>query len=364
MKRAFPTGIRRLATSFQTYFDHAGHQYTATFPLETPLATMKEARKKQIAQVKYGIAKDDGRTFRKDADAYLAMVTAMPSYQDRKYHIDQWADAFGPRTRASITAAEIRGQLERWRTSGSVNGGKLSAGSLNRRRTALMAMFTALDGKSQPNIVKDVPRYDERASHQIRARTMREMSAIRRHVPPNSLSRHRLTFLQWTGLTEALLMEIRESDIDWDRKRVQLARRKKGHGLASAFVPLLPPALRALRRLTAAKALRAFSTSGLHSTWHRACDNAGKPRCRVYDLKHSFATWAASRIKDDRALTELLRTKSIARYTDAATPDRLTMALRELRFTGLQEYSPTDGATRRNTGQSESRKKGEAPDKR
>lgn len=46
------------------------------------------------------------------------------------------------------------------------------------------------------------------------------------------------------------------------------------------------------------------------------------PPLRPYDLRHSFATWAASIIKDDRALKELIRTNRIARYTEGARRNR------------------------------------------
>lgn len=54
------------------------------------------------------------------------------------------------------------------------------------------------------------------------------------------------------------------------------------------------------------------------------------PRIRPYDIRHSFATWAAGVLKDDRALKELLRTNSIERYTEGATADRLEHARAEL----------------------------------
>jgi integrase len=350
-------GIRRLKTSYQAYLDFRGVQYTQTFPFTTTLSTMKDWRDRKRSELKYGTPKTS-RTFQVDADEYLLIVTGMPSYQDRKFHVEQWAHVFGHRDRKTLTATDIRIQLEQWRQGGRYDGKGLSAGSLNRRRTALMAMFTALDGRSQPNVVKDVPAYDERASHQIRARPMLEMAKVIRQVRVGCESRARLSVLLWTGWTSQLLKQVQDSHVDWTRGAVTLARRQKGKGLVSIRLPLLPRALAALRRLKRMDALGPFSNGSLHSCWERACDNAGVPRSRVYDLRHSFATWAASQIKDDRALSELLRTKSIARYTEGATTDRMGEALQVLQ--GLtrtqkdsQGYSRGERATKEKRGRAE-----------
>lgn len=334
-----PKGYRDLGTSIQAYVTVRGKFYQKTFPLETKLTTINGWRERKRAELKYGVPRGtvESSSFTADASRYLELVTGMPSYVDRKKHIDDWAEAFGTRPRSSIAAADIREVLERWRVKKH-----LSAGSLNRRRTALMAMYTTLDGKAAPNVVKDVQPYSETHSQQIRAFDMLTIARIIRRVPPNSDSRGRLQFLHWTGLPSKLLMQIREPDIDWDRSRVKIAARGKGKGMASGWVPLLPRAMSALRHLRRRRALgRDFSGSGLYKTWGRAwaLENDARaakdlpplPPIRVYDIRHSFATWAAGKIKDDRALAELLRTNSIKRYTEGAKAERLALAVKSLR---------------------------------
>jgi integrase len=49
-----------------------------------------------------------------------------------------------------------------------------------------------------------------------------------------------------------------------------------------------------------------------------------------YTFRHSFGTWAAGVLKDDRALMELMRTRSIRRYTEGATAQRLEQAREQL----------------------------------
>jgi hypothetical protein len=127
---------------------------------------------------------------------------------------------------------------------------------------------------------------------------------------------------------------------------------------------VLPSGLRALRRLFYVKAHGPFSNSSLHSTFARAQarENAARatrswpplPPIRVYDIRHAFGTWAAGFIRDNRALSELLRTNAIEVYTASAVTARLDQALQDLqdrrRFRGdsggLRRSEPKAKATK------------------
>lgn len=95
--------------------------------------------------------------FVQDAATYLALKTtkAMPSYKDRKRDIELWAAAFRTRLRAAIAAREIDQQLQGWIDEG------YAASTVNNRRTALMAMWTALDGRGAANPVRDSQIFEE-----------------------------------------------------------------------------------------------------------------------------------------------------------------------------------------------------------
>lgn len=332
-----PKGYRYLKTSIQAHVTVRGKFYQKTFPLDTKLTTINGWRERKRAELKYGTIRiaPASTSFTADARAYLALCTGMPSRKDRTLHINDWSKEFGNQPRQTITATEIRAVLERWRVKKH-----LSAGSLNRRRTAIMAMFTALDGKAAPNIVKDVPRYSEHASEQPRAHDMLTIAKVIRRVPPNTNSRGWLQLLHWSGWPSKLAMQVREPDIDWQGHRVKLAARGKGKGMGASWVPVLPRVISALRHLKRRRAFREFSGGGLRKVWLRALalENAHRaekelpplPPIRVYDIRHSFATWAARHIKDDRALSELLRTNSIRRYTEGAAADRLAIAVDDL----------------------------------
>lgn len=351
MTEALPKGIRRTpAGTWRVYVRVRGALVSRCYPAETGLRALIEHREHLRAEQKYGVPAPDDRlpTFREEAESYLQLVTAMPSYADRAYRIGCWVAVFGARQRSTITAREIRAQLERWRQHGRKDGGPLSVASLNQRRTALMAMITTLDGKSASNIVRDVPAYDERYSVQVRAESMLTCARLIRRLRRRGKMRAVLHALLWTGWPHKLFSEIGPADIDWTAGRVRVGRRRKGKGMPPAWVPVVPRALLALRQVAARNAWGGCSTSALHSalaravvsenTW-RATRNAiageavwplVKTPFSPYGLRHSFATWAAGRIKDDRALKELLRTNSIRRYTEGALADRLEAARRML----------------------------------
>ena len=334
-------GIRRLETSWQAYLRVNGRLKTKCFPLATPLSTMKAWREEQRVAAKYGLRlAGEIRSFAKDAQDYLGLVQGMPSYADRAYHIDQWTRVFGSRVRASLTPREIRQQLEAWRRHGHINGGPLANGSLNRRRTALMDLYTELDGRRATNPVKDVPKYDERHSEQVRAFPMLTCARVIRRVKPRHQARYWLHALLWTGWPNQLLAQIRPEDVDWVRGRVWVHRRQKARGADAAWIPVLPRTLAVLRRFLEARGAKTYSPSSLGKTLRIALAAENRiraqrrepliPDMHPYVLRHSFATWAAGILKDDRALMELLRTKSIKRYTEGATNDRLEHARTQL----------------------------------
>lgn len=143
------TGKSRLAPvrfKFQTTLEELEH-FRDTHKLERRRLVREQRRSKRSAAA----------GFRADANTYLELPTtkAMPSFTTQKAHVDAWVEVFGDRPRRVITTREIDQQLQRWIDAG------LSSGYVNRRRTALMAMFTALDGRSAANPVREAQIFEE-----------------------------------------------------------------------------------------------------------------------------------------------------------------------------------------------------------
>src|SRR6185295_9634320 len=95
--------------------------------------------------------------FTADARAYLELrqVRAMPSYKDRTREIEKWIAIFRDRLRRSITTREIDDELQKMRDAGAAGS------SVNKYRTALMSLFTRLDGRAAANPVRDTKVFEE-----------------------------------------------------------------------------------------------------------------------------------------------------------------------------------------------------------
>ena len=101
-------------------------------------------------------------------------------------------EGFGKRVRTLITAGEIDEQLQRWRNAG------YSAASVNKFRTALMALWTRLDGRSAANPVKETHLFEE-APITARGQSYDVLERILDAVPTGK-ARARLELLAWTGM--------------------------------------------------------------------------------------------------------------------------------------------------------------------
>lgn len=337
--RKIAPGIRQDAYGYQVYCRVDGQFRSRRFPASTTLTDLKkELRLLRSQAVTDTLPEAVGRAFADEAEDYLelASVQAMPTYKDRAYRIRRWVEVFGDRDRSTITALEIEKVLTRWRKDGGVDGGPLAPATLNQFTTALQALYTKLDGKSAANIVKDVHRFDESEGDQDRSHDLLVLARVIRRTKPWGKTRRRLRFLLWSGWPHKLLKQIKAEDIDWQGGRVRVARRRKGKGMKAEWVPLIPRAMLALRRLVDARGLGAFSNSSMHSVWTRAleAENAARaarglpqlPHIRVYDLRHSNAAWAAGVIKDNSALVGLLRTNLVQRYSRGSAARRMEEA--------------------------------------
>lgn len=269
-------------------------------------------------------------TFAHDAERYLAAVKAMPSYQMREADIQRWVGLFGARRRSTITGAEIAAALHRWATEPRAPGKKPYAESTcNHRRTAILHLFTLLDGPTAENPVRAIKKFRE-PDPQPRGY---DYPTIRRILAKMSgLSAVRAAVLAYTGLPPAQLMKIEPDHVEWKKRRVWVQGRRKGKGTFGRYYPLLPEGLAAFRQFERAQAWGRYSTSSLRKAWLRACVAAKAKLGPPYDLRHSFAT-ATYQVSDQRAAQVLLdhrdpRTSN--RYIMGAVPGHVAAALPKL----------------------------------
>lgn len=372
--KELPEGIRRTARGFQAYVwvvDHThpkgGFQASKRFPPDTAISVMKRWR--ETRRLRLDAPEPAGPGFDEDAGAYLETVATMPSYQDREKHIHDWIAVFGHRPRRSIASWEIDAQLQAWLAQG------YAASSVRHRRTALMHLWSKLDGRSAPNPVKDT------------ARPVSDDGAPR-WVPPDlaeafftqirrGATRARLMLIRWSGIPHTQLEQIRPEHIDWTLGGVWVSRRRKGKGAKARMVPLLPPAIDALREMKRYDAFGAFSRRSMRVTLERARralvkqleagtlklspesaallrkDTKGE-RVRPYDFRHTFGTMLRFLTPDAKARQQFMLhsdPRQTARYEEAAA-DPMLVTVRDAVAKTLRATGKWGGARGRVTGRS------------
>lgn len=346
MARKLPTGIRRTPTGYQAYvrvcdpMHHAGSlQASKRFPRGTAWSEMRDWRQRRRLGLDEG-DNGDHTTFAEDAEEYLSRsaVQRMPTYRERAKHIHWWVSVFGARDRQTIHPQHVQKALDRLQTTPWVRGkgraqrtGNYTASSLNKRRTALMHLWTVLDGRQAANPAKGVQAYRE-SEPVPRAPALNVVLRIL-DAFPTTKTRARLKLLAWTGWPQAIIKQLRPGDFDLKGARAFVASRRKGAGAPARWLPLLPEAVAACKEFHRSNAYGDFSNSSLRSKLVAQCVRLGLSPIRPYDLRHQFLTLVATLTRDERAVLDLglLRTPQMARrYTQAATQPRTQAAVADV----------------------------------
>jgi integrase len=316
------------------------------FPKSTPPERIKAWLLETELRFRVQKATPTGR-FADDAAAYLQTVTAMPSYADRKRHIEEWVEAFRDVRRHTITSRQIAAQLARWRTterevtitrratSKATKTRKLvlSASAVNKRRTALMHLYTVLDGKSAPNPVKDVPKYQEPPPQprSLPYDAIRQLWSVMGDTP----TRARLQVMAYIGLPHAQIAQLTREHHNREARTVTVQGRKKGKGTKTVILPITPDGDKALRAMHRNDAWGSFSNSTLRREFRAACRKV-KALAQLADtltpyvLRHSFGTEVYRVSGDIRATQELMQHSTpmlTNRYTLGAVQTRAKSAL-------------------------------------
>lgn len=219
---------------------------------------------------------------------------------------------------------EIRHWLERWRLAGK------APGSLNLYRTALMSLYTTLDGKNAVNPVKDVPPFTVHDAP-LQLPTIPDVLKVLSVMDRHKKARARLTVMLWTGWPPAQIGQLQPSDIDWKTSRARVPARRKGKGVPARWLKLLPQAVAALRLLGRVEGYGKFNHVTLNHTFKRACVRAGVRPCHPYTLRHVFLTMVALATKDDRVVSELALHATLEqarRYTEQSVDPRVEHGLK------------------------------------
>jgi integrase len=259
-------------------------------------------------------------TLSADVADYLERVKAMPTYEERARHLGIWLDALGRQTfRAAVTAGDIRIILHGWRDAG------LGPATCNKRRTALMHVWTVLDGKGARNPVRDVPKF--RPPDPLPRG--RDYGALRRALDlmADCKTKARLLVMFWTGMRPAEVMRAQPEDIAWKHRYIIVRTAKGGR---TRTVPLTAGAVRAWRDFDKQDAWGRFTLAPMNRMLKRGTAMAD---CKVYDLRHSYGTaLARKRVRLD-VIGALMGHSSLEltkRYTLAAVAPEAAEAAKRL----------------------------------
>lgn len=342
------TGIRRDRYGFRAYVKIRDIQREKRFPADTSAKTMQAWRDEaRVALRKVRPQESDRGTFSADVDRYLLQVSSMPTYGQRRDHLDLWIAALGARTpRAQITPADIREVLHRWRQT-------LSAATCNKRRSALMHLWSVLDGKGARNPVRDVPKFRTPDAlprghdpHAIDAKLLKA---------PLCRSRACCRVLVWTGMRPDELQRAEPDDLQLAHKTV-IVRTAKGGRVR--VVPLTPQAVAAWKEFDAADGWHHVPQAAPLNRWLKARTGL---ELRVYDLRHSYGTALARRQTRLDVIGSLMGHSTLEltkRYTLAAvTPDALSATTRLGTASGTASET---GGKRRNQTESGGKKRRKA----
>jgi len=352
-----------------------GRYFSRSFLPTSTAKERREWREDQRVKIRIGL-EDEAKAraiapgFRADALEYLQTVRALPTWSERKQHIEEWIEAFGDRARSSITSADIRRQRDEWLTIGPrrerkrQSNGKmawvqvnkpLAPSSVNHRLRALQNLWTVLDGRHAKNPVREVPEADEPEGEPRGipvALIVQILAAVsNRGFATKGAKRHgwskakaRLEVMAWLGLPPAQLALLRPEDVDWDGGTAYVRRRKKGKGVAGAKRPLTAKGLEALKALDTVGAWGAFTMTPVRRAWDRACRKVEEDAAAAgvtlsleavtpYALRHSFGTSTLAATKSLPATQALLGhadARTTLRYARAAVPAWLQAAAEQL----------------------------------
>ena len=220
------------------------------FPLGTRLPEIKGWREETRVRLRHASAKASRGTFANDASRYLLAVGAMPTYRERRAHIELWMAEFGQRRRDTITTAEIDAVLSRWLVEG------LAASTVKHRRTALLHLWHRLDGKDAANPVRRslVPAEPEPEPRGLPYSTVQRILAAMPETgqavkgkarDAASKTKARLALMAYTGFAPGMIMRLRPQDVRWDAGSVFVQGRRKGKGTKGQTIPLASAGLEA-----------------------------------------------------------------------------------------------------------------------
>jgi len=324
------TGIRRRRRGWRVTVRVRGHLYTKQFPIDTTVAELRAWRAQQIDA--HGGRRDRSGSFAADVETFLAKpeIAAQPYVGQTAAHLARWLAALGgDRPRVDLTRDELEAVLQRWLTV-------LAEPTVYHRRSALLSLFTTLDGAGAANPVKDTtcPRSWIPRDHSVPFATLTAIvDAMPAWCYPKTGSRQPAIakivarVIVAVGLRPVDLHKIRRADLNWDAATLRWPASDKGNGLAARTRPLTPAGLAAFRAFDAAQAYGAFSPAAVSHSFKRAARRVEGPDTPIhlYAGRHSVGADLYRVTRDlatvGRMLGHAPGSRATAQYAQGANAD-------------------------------------------
>lgn len=390
MPRQLPPGIFRTPTGYRAYQwvpapgypkgRIASKRFPATATIEAMVAWRTAQHDRARQRTAQQVVAPMGAGFLADADRYLEVVQAMPSWQERRRELRAWAVCFGEQPTETITSTQIRAVRDQWLTRGPKRVQErqpdgsvawvekplpLAPQSVNLRLRALENVFTVLF-PGQPNPVREVPEClppDPQPRGETFSLALEVLACMPDITRPEkggtpeagSKSRARFQVMLLTGLSASQVGRLTPEDIDWSVPAYRAPRRQKGRRgrqrqrgkvQVAPLRPLVPEAVPALQHLFALGANAPFKSASITRSVRRAIVAANRIRTeqqlplipltlQIKDLtRHTFGTEVF------RATRNLTHVQQLLGHSDAAMSQRYAMAaIREDLLLGIGELS-------------------------
>jgi len=292
-----------------------------------------------------------------DVQTYLGLTTALVSHSKVAKRLGFWLDALGrDRHRHSVTTQDVDRVIQHWLTTpilrkpgepGRECPTGLGPDAVRSRCNALHMLYVKLDGTDLKSPVRaaskprSAPWQRRGRDYAVIARILATMTPWRRNplsklgIPQVSLAPIRAAVLAYTGLPPALVRQLTPADLDLDGATIRVPERKKGKGVESRILPLLPQAVEAFRTFHQHNAYGG-SIATYQATaraFKRAASRIGidPATIRLYDLRHSFGEETYRASKGDlatvgRFLMHGKSSRETARYAMGANDEVNRMA--------------------------------------
>lgn len=343
MPRDLPAGIVKTRTGWRAFVrvhPGPGGLKSKRYPATATITEMKQWRDEQrVTARKQPTRKAARGTLAADIAKYLTLVATMPTLADRTRDLESWRAVLGMRPRHDLTAQDYRLVLQEWRLHGR-QGKPLAASTVNHRRTALMHVYTLLDGKAAPNPLREIEPFPEPPPEprDLGLSLAKQIIA----AMPASKTRARVKVLAWTGIRgRSELGKMKPEHVDLKRRVCWVPTGKNGK---PRQLELNTEGVQAWKEFIAFKAWGTYQKDSLRHSFLRGVAKVNTARAklkpakpplvgiRVYDLRHTIAT-ALRRAGADLADIQHHLGHTSPRMTQRYAPfqsDKLRSALRRV----------------------------------